>query len=664
MSDQVSALYEYFASDHDETASPFLKPKSRIWARLLLLKASLVSLCFLLLAYISLFFNENLSHFFVVFVYFLSGVPALIKTLEDLKEIDVNIDVLMTLAALLSALIGSELEGGLLLVLFALSEAMADMVTHKTKSAINSLHKLSPNRAFVWDEKTKTAYPKSVREIKLDTILLIKAGEVIPLDGLIIEGSSDVDLKHLTGESVPLSKSVGDDIPAGALILEGSLKVRVTKTSSDSTLAKIIELITKAQNAKPKLERLLDRFGRGYAMTIIVLSVGFGVFLPLFFSHIAYFGIEGSIYRALAFLIAASPCALIIATPTAYLSAISACAKKGVLLKGGATLDAVAKCQMIAFDKTGTLTTGNLSVEKIKFFSLDTKKSLEDEKKALSLAAGLEHAVVHPIANAVINEAKERGISLCPFSQIRSIPGKGVMGETSIDGISKLVLIGRKAFIEEHLSSEQKENFLKWHEQNYEKGYLQTVLFFNGSIVLFLLRDELRSGIAEIIKGLRDHLVGKIAMLTGDHQENADQVAKILGIDQVFADLHPEDKLRIVDELTTKISLAMVGDGINDAPSLARADVGIAMGVIGSQTAMHAADIVLLRDDLSTISWVFQRAKKTMQLVKQNIFLSLVVILFATTPSLLGFLPLWAAVVLHEGGTVLVGLNSLRLLKK
>lgn len=656
MSDPVSTLYEYFASGSEDVCNPFLTHSSRKWAKNLLLKSSILSACFLAFAFIFHFINRDLSCFFLIFVYFLSGMPALIKTSQDLQELDLNIDVLMTLAALLSAMIGSELEGGLLLVLFALSEAMADMVTHKTKSAINSLHKLSPTMAIVYDEKTKNAYPKSVRDIDLDMVLLIKAGEIIPLDGFVIEGSSFVDLKLLTGESVPVTKDPGQEVHAGSLNLDGTLKVRVTKTSSDSTLSRIINLITEAQNAKPKLEKMLNRFSTRYATTIILLALSFGIFIPIFFPTIPYLGIDGSIYRALAFLIAASPCALIIALPTAYLSSISACAKKGVLLKGGAVLDALASCKTILFDKTGTLTTGNLSISKIEILSINESDPIT-ETEAVRIAAGLERAVVHPIAVAIESYAEKGSLSPIGIEELQSIPGNGIKGTVEIAGEKHKAYIGRASFIE-------KETGHTWKSENIQQGLLRTVLFVKNSVVLFLFQDELRPELNEMLSILKNQLYFKIAMLTGDHKDNASYVAKKLHLDQTYADLQPNDKLEIVAKLSDTTPLVMVGDGINDAPSLARATVGIAMGKVGSQTAIEAADIVLLQDNLANISWLFLKAKKTMQIVRENISLALIVILFATTPSLLGYLPLWLAVILHEGGTVLVGLNSLRLLKK
>ena len=350
---------EFFTSGLEESVSPFLRRSSRKWAKNLSLKSSLAAGAFLALAFIFKFYVIELSHLFLLFVYFLAGTPALIHTIEDVKNLEINIDVLMTLAAFLSFLIGSQLEGGLLLVLFAFSGAMEESVTRRAKGALINLNHLSPTVGMVIGDNG-TLFQKSVREIEVGMRLLVRAGEVVPLDGNVVDGSSFVNLVHLTGESVPVSKIAGDSVQAGSRNLDGTLSIEVTKTSSESTLSKIIKLINEAQGMKPKLQRFLDKFGKRYAITIIALFFIFAATLPWIFS-IPFLGIEGSLYRALTFLIAASPCALIIATPTAYLSAISACARKGVLLKGGVTLDAFASCHSIAFDKTGTLTTGKIT---------------------------------------------------------------------------------------------------------------------------------------------------------------------------------------------------------------------------------------------------------------------------------------------------------------
>lgn len=617
---------EFFSSGGEESISPFLTPSSRNWGKNLSLKSAGSAAGLLVLAFVFSFINQPLSYLCLSLVYFLSGIPALIASLNDLKNLEINIDVLMTLAAFLAIAIDSGLEGALLLVLFELSHGMEESVSNKAKSALHNLNHIAPKFAHMIDNEG-VQFEKSVREISLGEKVLIKHGEIVPLDGKVVEGTSSVNLVHLTGESLPVSKSVGDSVPAGARNLEAALVIEVERTSSDSTLARIIQLITQAQEAKPQLQRWLDRFGQHYATAIIILTFLFAVGLPLIAS-MTYLGHEGSVYRALAFLIAASPCALIIATPTAYLSAISASARKGILLKGGITLDALASCTVIAFDKTGTLTTGELECT-----------AMDCPNDALSVAYGLERQVVHPIAAAICKLAQQENIPPAEITAFKSIPGFGVEGMVN----GKRVAIGRPEFI--GIETE-------------EEGVL-AALSFEGKNYLFRFSDQVRKEIPQLIQSLPL----KAVMLTGDNVRNAKNVARLLGITEVHANLRPEDKLEKVAELSAK-GLAMVGDGMNDAPALARATVGISMGRIGSATAVDASDVVLLNDDLHLLAWLFKKSKQTLRIVKQNLTLALGVIFLATTPAILGLVPLWMAVILHEGGTVLVGLNSLRLLKR
>jgi heavy metal translocating P-type ATPase len=615
---------EFFSSGREESISPFLTPASRKWAQNLSLKAATSSALLLALAFSFSFSHPQVSYLFLSLVYFISGVPALIASLNDLKNLEINIDVLMTLAAFLAVSIDSGLEGALLLVLFELSHSMEETVSKKAKSALHNLNNIAPKFAHMIDENS-AIYEKSVREIQIGERTLVKNGEIVPLDGKVIDGTSSVNLVHLTGESLPVPKTVGDSIAAGARNLESALVIEVNRTSSDSTLSRIIQLITQAQEAKPRLQRLFDQFGKHYATAIIALTFLFALGLPLLFS--LTFG--ASIYRALAFLIAASPCALIIATPTAYLSAISACARKGILLKGGITLDALASCSLIAFDKTGTLTTGDL-----RCISLDCPDD------ALSIAYGLERNVVHPIATAICKLAQEKNLPPAAISSIKAIPGSGVEG--TFNGTR--VAIGLPEYIGIQTKAE---------------GVLAALLV-SDQTYLFRFTDQVRADLPRLLQSLPLRPI----MLTGDHAANAHTVANLLGIQEVYANLRPEDKLDKVALLSETAGLAMVGDGINDAPALARATVGISMGRIGSATAVDASDVVLLNDDLHLLTWLFTKSKKTRRIVKQNLTLALAVIALATTPALLGLVPLWLAVILHEGGTVLVGLNSLRLLRK
>lgn len=645
---------EFFASGKAESISPFLTPNSRGWGKNLTLRSALLSAVCLLVAFLSSYFSPGLYISSICLVYFLSGTPALIDSLEDIKKFEINIDVLMTLAAFLSIVIGSELEGALLLVLFEISGAMEDTVTHRTKGALNDLHELAPRSAYVLLPNGETI-EKSVREIQPGQNLLIKAGEIVPLDSTVIAGGSFVSLKHLTGESEPIAKKVGDALPAGARNLDGTLSVTVTRSSTDSTVNRIIQLITQAQDAKPKLQRFLDRFGKWYALGIISLFFVFALTLPLF-TQLPYLGYEGSIYRALTFLIAASPCALIIATPTAYLSAISSCAKKGILLKGGVILDALARCTRIAFDKTGTLTSGDLECTTL--VQIGGEKKI-DETTALALAASLEQHATHPIGNAICAFAQTKGLAKLPLRDFVTHPGLGLEASVMLNPEEWVqVYIGSAAFIREK-DPTLPDTFANAVE--HARTFLLVLPY--KSIFAFSFSDALREEAIDAVGNLkRDHQL-KLAMLTGDSQKNAQESGKKLGIEEIAASLRPEDKLLKVAEWAQE-GLIMVGDGINDAPALARATVGISMGKVGSASAVEASDIVLIRDDLSVLNWLIHKSRKTLTIVKQNLLLALVVIFCATTPALLGWVPLWLAVILHEGGTVLVGLNSLRLLQR
>ncbi len=645
---------EFFASGKEESISPFLTPTSRVWGKNLSLKIALFSAFLLLSAFTASFFNTTLSNLFLLLVYFFSGTPALLGSIDDIKNLDINIDVLMTLAALLSVIIGSGMEGALLLVLFELSYAMENMVTNKTKGALLHLNRLSPHFGCVI-ESDGNLHDKAVKEIPVGAHVLIKAGEIVCLDGIVVEGSSFVNLVHLTGESHPVPKKIGDEIQAGARNLDGTLTMEVTRTSADSTLSRIIQLITQAQEAKPKLQRFLERFSRVYALTIISLFLLFAITIPLLFS-MPYFGPEGGIYRALAFLIAASPCALIIATPTAYLSAISSCARKGILLKGGVILDALAECKRIAFDKTGTLTTGKLSCVSIAplFPTHEQPCTLEE---ALSIAYALERNAVHPIAEAIIAMAKDKSIKPLELTEFNAVHGYGLEGTVTLRGKPSPVAIGHAEFIAKKIPASLVGQSLQ------KEGHMSTLLLVENTVFLFHFIDTVRPESISMVERLKRDTGLTPMIITGDHADISKAVANSVGISEVYANMRPEDKLAKVTEFAEKEGVIMVGDGVNDAPALARATVGISLGKIGSATAVDASDIVFLNDDLSLLDWLIHKSRKTQTIVRQNIALALVVILFATTPALLGLVPLWLAVIMHEGGTVIVGLNSLRLLK-
>lgn len=641
----------FFESGLEESISPFLQPGSRKWGKNIRLKAAVLALFFLMISSCLTLFktstdSSSLANIFLLFAYFFAGIPALIAAIEDICKFEINIDVLMTVAAFLSVLIGSGHEGALLLVLFAFSGAMENSVCSKTKGALSSLRQLSPQKACLVQEDG-SFIEKSLHEIKPDMLIHVKAGQIVPLDGRVVEGATSINLVHLTGESLPQTCKEGDTIPAGARNLEGAITMRVTHTSSDSTLSRIIDLIIQAQEAKPKLQRWLDKFENRYAISVMALASIFAAIFPLIFS-MGYLGPEGSIYRSLAFLIAASPCALIIALPIAYLSALSACARKGILLKGGMVLDALAKCEILACDKTGTITTGKLRCLGVHYFG--------ECEQALELAYSLERSAMHPIAQAITAYALEKGASSLSIQNFIQVPGYGLQGLFD----NKEVYIGKAEWILPKVKAQYLPAIHREISLHYQRGETVTLLSYDGHVALFRFQDTIRSGIKKVLHDLKEELGMKIVMLTGDHLASAKSVADAVGISEYYADLKPEDKLAYISKQS---SLMMIGDGINDAPALARASVGISMGKFGSETAIDASDIVLLQDNIEVLGWLIKKSKLVARIVKQNMTIALGAILFATLPALFGTIPLWLAVILHEGGTVLVGFNALRLLK-
>jgi Zn2+/Cd2+-exporting ATPase len=635
----------FFEMGSEESASPFLNYSARRLSQNLSLKTSLLSAVLLCISYAMA--GSAISEVLLLTVYVIAGAPSLIDSIEDiLFHRDINIDVLMTVAAFSAYFLGAQFEGALLLVLFALSGAIEAVVTLRAKNALSLIHSIAPTKAYLIDDENQI-YERAIEDISIGSHIFVRTGEVVPLDGIIIAGSSLVDLAHLTGESRPIRKTIGDAVPSGARLIDGTFTLQVTHTSYESTVARIIELITKAQEARPRLERWFDKFGRLYATSIITLAI----LAALFFAHVLhlpYIGQEGAIYRALAFLITASPCALILAVPIAYLSALGACARKGIILKGGIVLDGLNECSMIAFDKTGTLTLGDLHLTSITSIS----GGAFSEQEVLCIAASLERNAVHPIAKAIMTESE--GLELKAIKDVKVIPGYGVEGTINIRGTDY------KAFIGDVKISAETTSFVKEIKQEFK---IIAALIVGDKKYILSFEDRVRPDVTGMLQRLKES-GHKVLMLTGDRKESAEHIASLIGIDEFYAELKPEDKLNKISLLSKNYGLAMVGDGMNDAPALARATVGISLGQIGSATAQAASDCILLHDNVEYLDWLFQKAHKTKKIVRENVTIALTAIIFASIPALYGIVPLWLAVILHEGGTVLVGLNALRLLKK
>lgn len=635
----------FFTLGLEESASPFLTEPGRKIAKNLDLKVACFAALLLLVAF--LLHSGPISDIFLLFVYVIVGVPALINSIDDLtRKKELNIDVLTTIAAFSAYFLDSDFEGALLLVLFTIAGALESTVTLQTKNALSLVHSLAPTMAYVTDSRRQVK-EKAVDDVSVGTHIRIRTGELVPLDGVIIEGTGALSFAHLTGEVHPIRKAVGDEVPSGAQLMEGALIIRVTHTKSDSTAARIIELMTKAEQSKPKLEREFDRFGRIYALAIIGLSIC-SIFAMHIVMQVPYWGVEGSIYRSLAFLITASPCALILAVPISYLSTLGVCAKKGAIMKGGVVLDAMNACNAIALDKTGTLTQGELSLETIEFVRNDAHVTKDE---VLALAASLEQNAVHPIARAICTAAA--GMQLYHVDGIKVAPGIGVEGDVSANGHTTHLFIG----LNPHGSTSTRTKAAQ------ATGKVVAVFISPTVEAVFILEDKLRPGAKGAIEQLKKELQ-HVFMFTGDAQEAARKIATQLDIHEWCAQLTPEGKLEKIDALSKSYGLIMCGDGMNDAPALARATVGISMGKIGAAAAKQAADCILLQDELSLIPWLLKKAAKTRTIVRQNLTFALIAIVITSIPALSGVLPLWLAILFHEGSTVLVSLNALRLFRK
>lgn len=608
----------------------------------------------------------------------------------DIAAGKVNIHVLMALAAFASVFMGNSLEGGLLLAMFNLAHIAEEYFTSQSMVDVKELKESNPDFALVLNVDggqpprfSSMTYKKvPVHDLEVDSYILVKAGEAVPVDGEVFQGRSTVTIEHLTGEAKPLERKVGEKIPGGARNLDGMMIVKATKTWKDSTLNRIVQLTEEAQLNKPKLQRWLDEFGERYSQVVVALSLAVALIGPFVFKW-PFIGTpvsRGSVYRALGLMVAASPCALAVA-PLAYAIAISACASKGILLKGGHVLDALASCHTIAFDKTGTLTTGELrckAIEPIHGHQVQADKSEvasccvpNCEKEALAVAAAMEKGTTHPIGRAVVDHSVGKDLPYVSVESFESLPGRGLFATLSCiksgsGGKPLKASLGSVEYIASLCKSEAESRIIKEavYTSAYGKDFVHAALSVNRKVTLFHFEDKPRPGVSDVVAALRDQARLRLMMLTGDHESSAWRVAKAVGINEVYCSLKPEDKLNQVKNISrdTGGGLIMVGDGINDAPALAAATVGIVLAQRASATAIAVADVLLLQDNISGVPFCVAKARQTIMLVKQSVALALSCIIFASLPSVMGFLPLWLTVLLHEGGTLVVCLNSIRAL--
>lgn len=573
--------------------------------------------------------------------YAAGGIFGAKTAIESLLKRRIDVDMLMILAALGAAAIDQWHEGALLLFLFSLSNVLQDYAIGRSRQAIRSLFKLYPNEARVHRGDKIETIPVSA--LRLGDLILIQPGERMPVDGIVRDGRSSVDQSPITGESMPVEKSPGDKVFAGTLNGQGSLDIEATTKAQDTMLARIIRMVEEAQDSKAPTERFLDRFEQIYATSIIAVT-GLIIVVPPLLNMVDF---QSNFYRAMVLMTVASPCALIISTPASFISAIASAARGGVLFKGGAYLEAMATVKAIAFDKTGTLTRGKPVVTDVVAFNGYTADQV------IALAGAVEARSEHPLAAAVVQEAKKRGLTLASVSEFEATSGRGVEGV--IDG--KVIHVGSPAFFDPAaipVDVAQAQADLEAHGKT--TMLVRHDLHFIGAVAL---ADEIRPEARRIVQELQKRGL-HVVMLTGDNQRVADRVAEELGLDAVHAELLPDEKVDALQIIQKKYGdTAMVGDGVNDAPGLATADVGIAMGAAGTDVALETADLVLMGDRLELIPYAIALSQRAKRVVWQNIAFSIAVIVVLILGAFLIQLPLPVGVLGHEGSTVIVVLNGL-----
>ncbi len=581
------------------------------------------------------------------------------------REAKINIDMLMILSAIGAAAINQWHEGAILLFLFSLSNVLQTFAMDRSRNAIKALLKLRPNEARVVRNGNEEHVP--ITELRIDDHIIVVPGEGIPADGVITKGTSAVNQASITGESVPVDKEAGDIIFAGTINGSGTLDVRVTKIAADSTLSRIIQMVETAQHQRARTQDVLERFESFYAFGVILATLALIVVPWLVLGHEFY----SSFYRAMVILVVASPCALIISTPASILSAIANGARRGILYKGGAHMERMANVKVVAFDKTGTLTQGKMRVTDV--YVSPTASQYTTASSLLAASAALEGRSEHPIAEAVVSEVRERNLELPAMTDFVSLPGRGV--HATSDGY--LTWIGGYRMFQEH--GEVIPNDLLEAKERFEREG-KTVLIIHrelarrnatgihedagGWLGCIAVTDVLREDAATVIAELKKIGIVFTVMLTGDNPTIASSIAKQTGIDEFYADLLPEQKVEVLRLLQVKYgAVAMVGDGVNDAPALATASVGIAMGAAGTDVAMETADVVLMGDSLMNIPYAINLSKRARKVVWQNIIFSLSVIVILVSAALGLSLPLPFGVIGHKGSTLIVVANGLRLLR-
>jgi len=644
---QIKLCTEVESAGSDRSCSccavDLFEERPPFWKRKILIRSVISGLLLILgLAAGSLTPYRIVAQLMFVLTAAVSGKDIFTKAFRSIRNFRLDMNCLMSIAALGAFFIGHGEEGAAVIFLFFIAESLEEYAGDNAKKSISQLLKLAPETARV--KGIDKEIERHVHDISIGEIIVIRPGEKIPLDGKVTTGHSSINESAITGESAPVEKTDGDEVFAGTMNEDGYLEVEVDRRSEDTLLSRIIKLVKDAELKKSKTERFLDKFAGVY--TPAVIGLAFAIFLiPTFLLGYAW---EIWFYRALVLLVVSCPCALAISTPVATVSAITSAARQGVLVKGGTFLEELSGVRACAFDKTGTLTRGSLEVTDIIGFGIHTSREV------LSIAASLEARSGHPVAKAVLRRARSENIAVREVNKFKAIKGMGL--EAEING--KIYYAGAKNLLDS-LDLEHPEQLLRFEKEG------KTSIFIsdnNNAIGVIALGDVIRENAPAIISHLRA-LDIRTEMLTGDNKKVAALLAAKTGVDEYHAELLPEDKVRVVERLAVRFgSVAMVGDGVNDAPALAVANVGIAMGSIGSDVAIETADIALMHDELSKIDYVISLSRKTMQVVRQNVVASIAIKGSLTVLASLGLINLWIAVGVGDMGLSLaVIINAMRL---
>lgn len=609
------------------------------------MQAALGSGLMMLIAWSTASWSQPLSIMIYIVAYALGGWTKAKEGIETLiRDRDLDVNLLMIAASLGAAAIGYWNEGAMLIFIFALSGALESYATERSHMDISSLLALKPETALRIEEGQMNLV--AIDELLPGDLLLVKPGELVPADGVVYRGSSFINQSSITGESLPVDKSAGDEVYAGTMNGEGALYVEVTKSAEGSIFGKIIKLVEEAQAEVPDSQRFIERFEGFYARIVVLVTLLIIGATPLLLGWTW----GDAFYKAMVFLVVASPCALVSSIMPVMLSAMSSSARRGILFKGGAHVENLAQTQVVAFDKTGTLTMGTPQVTDI------ITAEAYDRTQVLAAAASIENLSMHPLARAIVDQAMLENIALPQAEQVHALTGWGIEG--TVNDVHWR--IGKTDEID-------KDTDTHWYDERARlegEGKTVSVVTADGEIVgLLAMRDTVRPQAAAAVRKLKAMGV-HVAMLTGDRAEAATVIARETGVDIIYADLFPKDKVKQIHALRKQYGqVLMVGDGVNDAPALAAATVGMGMGVSGSGTALEVADVVLMNDRIEEIAWVIAQARRAQRTIKQNMVFAITVILALIAGNFLQDVALPLGVVGHEGSTILVILNGLRLLR-